>query len=98
MMSKTDVMTSKRHPDIMHESRLTPLGGVRGHVLAPVSHAEIPVGYARKQYDIHKLQIKKKQSDKNIKTNLTTCQFLTVSVTCISSLLLVYWVYFCVDI
>ena len=66
MMSKTDVMTSKRHPDVMHESRLTPLGGVRGHVLAPVSHAEIPVGMQEKNMTYINYKSKKKQSDKNI--------------------------------
>ena len=39
---KTDIMTSKRHPDIMHESHLTQHN--------PVSHTAIPVRYARNYY------------------------------------------------
>ena len=41
-----DVKTSKRHTDVMHESRLTPIY-VRRHFLAPVGFTESPVGYAR---------------------------------------------------
>ena len=46
-------MTSKRqnrHPDIMHESRLTPRQHVRQQFLAPVGFMEIPVGNARKTF------------------------------------------------
>ena len=47
-LAENDAKTSKRHPDVMHASRLTPFC-VR-HFLAPVSDAEIPVGYARKYH------------------------------------------------
>ena len=38
---------SKRHPDVMHKSRLTP-PDERRHLLAQVKDVEIPFGYARK--------------------------------------------------
>ena len=44
-VTQNDVKISKRHPDAMHESCLTP--SVRRHFLAPVGFTEIPVGYAR---------------------------------------------------
>ena len=49
MTSKTDVTTSKRHADAMHESvrRHIQGPGVRRHFLAPVSHTEFSVEYAK---------------------------------------------------
>ena len=46
MTSQTDIMMSKRHPDVMHESCLTP-PHLTIHFLALVGFTEIPVGYAR---------------------------------------------------
>ena len=43
---KTDIIRSKRHPGVMHESYL----GVLRHFLAPISQAEVPVGYARNDF------------------------------------------------
>ena len=45
MVSKADILTSKNQPDVKHKSSYT--RGIRQHFLALVSHAEIPVGYAR---------------------------------------------------
>ena len=67
--AKTDVNTSKRHPDVMHEGRLTP----------PVSDVNIPAEYAKKEATclIHCSEIKyqltnerKKQTKKKKKKEI----------------------------
>ena len=51
MTSTLDVKTSKTHPDVMHESRLTMnKDWCKTTFLAPVSHVEIAVWYTRKSF------------------------------------------------
>ena len=49
---KNDAITSRRHPDVMHERRLTP-PGERRYFPALVFHAENRIGYVRNGFLSH---------------------------------------------